>query len=45
MRPSATHLDLTDTARLASLDQLDDEFAGRIAEAHAVGAGAHLTRP
>jgi hypothetical protein len=31
--------------RLTSLDQLDDEFAGRIAEAHAVGAGAHLTRP
>jgi hypothetical protein len=31
--------------RLTSLDQLDDEFAGWIAEAYAVGAGAHLTRP
>lgn len=31
--------------RLSSLDQLDDEFAGWIGEAYAVGAGAHLTRP
>jgi hypothetical protein len=30
--------------RLATLEQLDDEFAGWVAEAYAVGAGAHLTR-
>lgn len=31
--------------RLTSLDQLDDEFAGWLREAYAVGAGAHLTKP
>ncbi|WP_051267482.1 DUF5655 domain-containing protein [Nakamurella lactea] len=30
--------------RVESLDQLDDTFAGWLAEAYAVGAGAHLTR-
>lgn len=29
--------------RIATPDQLDDEFAGWIREAYAVGAGAHLT--
>lgn len=28
--------------RITTADQLDDEFAGWIAEAYAVGAGAHL---
>jgi hypothetical protein len=30
--------------RLATLEQLDAEFADWVAEAYAVGAGAHLTR-
>lgn len=31
--------------RVFTLDQLDDEFAGWLAEAYEVGQGAHLTRP
>lgn len=31
--------------RVTGLDQLDDTFAGWIAEAYEVGQGAHLTRP
>src|ERR1700760_4422395 len=31
--------------RVVSPDQLDDEFAGWLAEAYAVGQGAHLNRP
>lgn len=30
--------------RVERLDQLDDDFAGWLAEAYAVGEGAHLTR-
>ena len=29
--------------RVTSLDQLDDQFAGWVAEAYAVGQGAHLS--
>jgi hypothetical protein len=31
--------------RIATLDQLDDAFAGWLAEAYAVGSGAHLRDP
>jgi hypothetical protein len=31
--------------RVVSLDQLDDEFAGWVGEAYAVGQGAHLDHP
>ncbi len=31
--------------RIAALAELDDEFAGWIGEAYAVGQGAHLLRP
>jgi hypothetical protein len=31
--------------RVTSLDQLDNEFGGWIAEAYQVGQGAHLARP
>lgn len=31
--------------RVTALDQLDDEFAGWVAEAYAVGRGDHLDRP
>jgi hypothetical protein len=30
--------------RVTRLDELDDDFAGWICEAYAVGAGAHLKR-
>jgi hypothetical protein len=29
--------------RITSLEELDDDFAGWIAEAYAVGGGAHLS--
>jgi hypothetical protein len=35
----------THQVRLTRLEELDDDFAGLIREAYAVGCGAHLTNP